>query len=586
MLKYVFLLVIHLSASALIAQSLPKNFAAGEREAMPQYLANTIKEAKTGRSGKLDFPVRSMAEWEELSGLIISWDNGFKDIQAEIVRNTIPQCKIIIACTNASTVKSFLESKGISDSVNVQYVIGKYNSIWVRDYGPNTVYARDVDSFYLVDWIYNRPRYQDDTLARQLSRSLQLPLIETNEAPLDLVHTGGNYMSDGLGTAFSSLLVMDENGPNSDFGFSDHTEAEVDTIMHDFMGTKVYPKMNTLPYDAIHHIDMHMKILDEQTILVGKYPNDVADGKQINANIDYVLSNFTNTFGKPYRIVYMPMPPGPNGKYPDQNGNYRTYTNSVFVNKTVLVPFYAEQYDTIARRIYEEALPGYNIVGIDCNKIIPSLGAIHCITKEVGVNDPLMIAVDAILPIIDAKVTVERDVHAIVKNRTGIEKVMLYYQLEEVTELWDSIEMNIENNLTSLYIANIPEFKNTARYFIKGFAKSGKTITRPMTAPSGFYTSKTLQTSSSNEINSTNHIEVYPNPATSMTLVDVHLSSRDRIHIGLYDAAGKMVKTLFNGNYQPNQQKLFFDASAFLPGVYFIKAEGKNQLNIVPLVVN
>ena len=44
MLKYVFLLVIHLSASALIAQSLPKNFAAGEREAMPQYLANTIKQ--------------------------------------------------------------------------------------------------------------------------------------------------------------------------------------------------------------------------------------------------------------------------------------------------------------------------------------------------------------------------------------------------------------------------------------------------------------------------------------------------------------------------------------------------------------
>ena len=118
MLKYVFLLVIHLSASALIAQSLPKNFAAGEREAMPQYLANTIKEAKTGRSGKLDFPVRSMAEWEELSGLIISWDNGFKDIQAEIVRNTIPQCKIIIACTNASTVKSFLESKGICVAVS------------------------------------------------------------------------------------------------------------------------------------------------------------------------------------------------------------------------------------------------------------------------------------------------------------------------------------------------------------------------------------------------------------------------------------------------------------------------------------
>ena len=27
----------------------------------------------------------------------------------------------------------------------------------------------------------------------------------------------------------------------------------------------------------------------------------------------------------------------------------------------MLVPFYREEYDTIAQRIYEEALPGYNI---------------------------------------------------------------------------------------------------------------------------------------------------------------------------------------------------------------------------------
>jgi agmatine/peptidylarginine deiminase len=88
------------------------------------------------------------------------------------------------------------------------------------------------------------------------------------------------------------------------------------------------------------------------------------------------------------------MPPAANGQYPNTNGDYRTYTNSVFVNKTIIVPFYEEKYDTIARRIYENLLPGYNVVGIDCNKIIPSLGAIHCITKEVGVLDPLMISVD------------------------------------------------------------------------------------------------------------------------------------------------------------------------------------------------
>jgi hypothetical protein len=56
------------------------------------------------------------------------------------------------------------------------------------------------------------------------------------------------------------------------------------------MGTKTYVKMKTLPYDEIHHIDMHMKILMNRISLsVGN--NNVADGAQINANVDYILSN-------------------------------------------------------------------------------------------------------------------------------------------------------------------------------------------------------------------------------------------------------------------------------------------------------
>ena len=38
--------------------------------------------------------------------------------------------------------------------------------------------------------------------------------------------------------------------------------------MKKFMGIERYIKMETLPYDEIHHIDMHMKLLDEETILM------------------------------------------------------------------------------------------------------------------------------------------------------------------------------------------------------------------------------------------------------------------------------------------------------------------------------
>jgi agmatine deiminase len=189
-------------------------------------------------------------------------------------------------------------------------------------------------------------------------------------------------MVDGFGTAFASELILEEND-GTGYGISSHNENAVDAIMSDFMGIDRYIKMPTLPYDGIHHIDMHMKLLDEETLLVGEYPQGVADGPQIESNLNYVLNNFNSVFGTDYKVIRVPMPPE-GGQYPNQNGDYRTYTNSVFVNNTILVPIYEEQWDTTALRIYREALPGYEVVGIDCNEIITASGAIHCITKAVA----------------------------------------------------------------------------------------------------------------------------------------------------------------------------------------------------------
>lgn len=71
-------------------------------------------------------------------------------------------------------------------------------------------------------------------------------------------------MSDGFGTAFSSMLTDQEN-PTL-------TASQIDTIMKKFMGINRYIRFPTCPYDGIHHIDMHMKLLDEETLLVGQYP--------------------------------------------------------------------------------------------------------------------------------------------------------------------------------------------------------------------------------------------------------------------------------------------------------------------------
>ena len=196
--------------------------------------------------------------------------------------------------------------------------------------------------------------------------------------------------------------------------------------------------MNTLPYDQIHHIDMHIKLLDEETLLVGEYPSGVADGPQIEANVQYVLQNFKTCYGKNYRVVRIPMPPQ-NGGYPPNN-DYRTYTNSLIINKTVIVPTYELQYDTTALRIYRNAMPGYRVVGIDCNQIIPSLGAVHCITKEIGVDEQIFISHARLENTNDT--ASDYQIRAYIKARSGIAEAKVFWRTD-ISSAFDSLQMSV-----------------------------------------------------------------------------------------------------------------------------------------------
>jgi hypothetical protein len=52
-----------------------------------------------------------------------------------------------------------------------------------------------------------------------------------------------------------------------------------------------------------------MRIIDEETIIIGEYPEGVSDGPQINANIEYLNEEVKTAFGHSYRIIRIPMPP-------------------------------------------------------------------------------------------------------------------------------------------------------------------------------------------------------------------------------------------------------------------------------------
>ncbi|PKP18822.1 MAG: hypothetical protein CVU05_12770, partial [Bacteroidetes bacterium HGW-Bacteroidetes-21] len=161
-------------------------------------------------------PVRNPAEWEEMQGICVSWSNTYKSFLREIVRYASQEGLVWIYYYDSTTVKSYLTSGGIS-TTNTRYIQTSLNSIWIRDFGANSIYRNDVDSLYLVDWLYNRDRPADDASPAALATRLNLPMYECTQAPTDLVATGGNFMSDGFNTAFSSKLILNENATVSQF---------------------------------------------------------------------------------------------------------------------------------------------------------------------------------------------------------------------------------------------------------------------------------------------------------------------------------------------------------------------------------
>ena len=105
--------------------------------------------------------IRSMAEWEETGTLLVSWRNGFNSswrlILSKIIDEAQTECEVLILCSNGSALQQTLEtSYGLTLSSNVKFIeTPLQNSIWIRDYGPNTVYL-DNDELAFVDWKYNR----------------------------------------------------------------------------------------------------------------------------------------------------------------------------------------------------------------------------------------------------------------------------------------------------------------------------------------------------------------------------------------------------------------------------------------------
>ncbi|MEX1132304.1 MAG: hypothetical protein WEC15_03695, partial [Flavobacteriales bacterium] len=133
-----------LPATAQQEVDLPQGLAPHELELIPAY-RDSRAGASRGITTPPDFPVRTMAEWEEVQSLAITW-RSYPPILKQIVANAKTECEVIVFCTSTGSgspanVSNYLLSNNeggpaLPDLDNVVLQVAPSNSIWIRDFGP------------------------------------------------------------------------------------------------------------------------------------------------------------------------------------------------------------------------------------------------------------------------------------------------------------------------------------------------------------------------------------------------------------------------------------------------------------------
>ena len=148
--------------------------------------------------------VRNIAEFERMEGVLIRYPFGITTTLIAEMSQDITVTTIVTGPSQENTVRNTYDSAGVNLD-NCNFIHAPSNSYWTRDYGPWYV-MYGTAQVGIVNFPYNRPRPDDNDIPIRVSEHLGIELFGMN-----LIHTGGNWMCDGMGIASSSELVWEEN---------------------------------------------------------------------------------------------------------------------------------------------------------------------------------------------------------------------------------------------------------------------------------------------------------------------------------------------------------------------------------------
>jgi agmatine deiminase len=449
---------------------------------------------------------RMAAEWEPVIGSIIAWPLIIpKSLVIELAKEKMLLYVMVSDEVNRYEAENTFKEWGVNMD-NVHFVVTRLGLAWgwPRDWGPFAVYS-DSGAYFLADPqfvtyplaglncdgtlrsdehpnqdFFSKERYIGDDLASSaLADSLGFDISQLAAAV-----TGGNFLVDGNGTAFSTCTIQMEN---RSLGLSDE---EFFKLLEEKLGIKTHVILPNFERFGIQHIDCAIKLLDEETILVVRVPEDHPEYKFIEEIAQKLQSLTNNTYGRPYKIVRIDT-----GYY--ESKRVAAYTNSLIFNKKVFVPLFGIPEDKQALKTWQDAMPGYEVIGFENDIPVPVMGytgwqsfdGLHCRVRAIWDPAMLRMAHRRMDNVVEPAKSWPIEVKIQDYSKAGLitEELKLYVRTQS-DQAWQVIILSSTQN-PNIFQASIPGVNSgtTVEYYVSAADNSGRRETLPRTAPDNFY---------------------------------------------------------------------------------------------------
>jgi agmatine/peptidylarginine deiminase len=442
------------------------------------------------------------AEWEPAVGAVIRWPLRIpEELAREIARDD--RLFVLVRPEQLEKARGALLALGIAAD-SMELIASSVESPYPRDYGPHQIFDGE-GQFAVLDHVFagwplypdhwqsgqdKEPEWSywdgpgDDDVPLDVARHLEIPVYRF---PGYL--TGGNFLVDGHGTAFATEAQVDENLPL-------FTPDEFRGALVEYTGIERLHVLANTEALGIQHIDTWLKVLDPERLLLMRPPAGHPEEARIDRSLAK-LAGLTGPFGRPYEILRIEAAEMVDDfgeedelddSWPDETGT-APYTNSLILNRKVLVPLFGLSTDEAALETWRQVMPGYEVIGFPYDRWA-SFDALHCRVRPVFDGAMLRISHPRLLsrtPHAEGGFKIEAWIDD--KSGAGLlnEELLVMHRAVGASE-WRSAQIRPAGN-EDRYEAVIDPYAigTEVEYYLQAADQSGRRETLPRTAPQGTF---------------------------------------------------------------------------------------------------